>query len=71
MSKTQKILTLLAMIAFCVIIALHHKTINYWEPGFGMYTQKRLVIADVTWPLLTLAVLYVGSLALTWKRKSS
>ena len=40
MSKTQKILTLLAMIAFCVIIALHHKTINYWEPGFGMLPPK-------------------------------
>jgi hypothetical protein len=64
MTSKQKILTVLALIAFSIIIVLHY-TPRY--PGYVEYGYK---IDDIKVPVLTLAVFYVGIFFLLTPPKS-
>jgi hypothetical protein len=90
MDRKQKILTIVVMIAFCVIIALHymplyersyqHRRYDYqhkqWlpvDPAIDATVPGELrlppLIQDVQLPLLALAVLYAGCMAVAWRRE--
>jgi hypothetical protein len=65
MNKKRKILTMMALVAFGVITALHYTPIYmvrqlYAWTDFGVYAYQRPFIADVHMPLFVLGVFYVG-----------
>ena len=78
MNKYQKILTIVALVVFSAIIALHYIChYQYGGGGFGFtfpqgnnWTHVAPIIEHVQMPLFVLGVLYAGSMALTWKRRA-
>jgi hypothetical protein len=82
MNKTQKILTVVALVAFSAIIALHYTSVRHGfaftfpemvcgRGGCGWsWTDGSPIIEYLPTLLFALGVLYAGTMALTWKRRA-
>jgi hypothetical protein len=83
MNKKRKILTVLALVAFSVIIALHYTPMKYvqlvtpWNvelysaggPGHKPYSAPLVFLEDIRLPLFVLAVFYAGLFAILGDNK--
>jgi len=78
MNKYQKILTVLALIVFSAIIALHYIPVGGMVAtgSFVAYSRHpvpivrpRTAIENVEVPVFTLAVFYAGCMAFAWKKR--
>ena len=65
MKKYQKMFTILALMIFSVVIALHYASLVGWKSGCH-YVCPTLApdIGDVRMPIFVLSVLYAGSMGL-------
>jgi hypothetical protein len=68
MNKKRKILTLVALIAFSVIIALHYSALPdiFYNTRFH---SRDMVIEDIRMPLFVLGVFYAGLFAILGDNK--
>ena len=74
MNKYQKILTIVALVVFSAIIALHYYDLDvpcyyYNIPQWGTISLIDK-IKDVRMPLFVLGVLYAGSMGLAMRRRA-
>jgi hypothetical protein len=75
MNKKRKILTLVALVVFGAIIALHYINLNgsdvhYWNDGKRYFPGHEPQIEDVRMPVFVLAVFYAGLFALLGNNKT-
>jgi ABC-type Fe3+-siderophore transport system permease subunit len=80
MNKKRKVLTVVALIAFAVVIALHYTSIKWYTGGTWTFAngpdrydpwknEHSIEIKDVRMPLFVLAVFYGGLLLLASDEK--